>query len=433
MTSLHSSWQPLLDGQEASSAQSAARAVAASIQRFERSPALADLQFPGLARGAGGIALLFSYLNTTWPSAAYADTAERFYERAIEGASRGRLPHGLYAGYTGIAWLSEHLENRLFESDEDDSVEGVDEQLDEIVRQWSRNDVYDLISGLAGIGIYMSERLPRARAQKALASIVDRLDDMAETTDHGVTWFTPAASIPASQRARTPTGYYNLGVAHGVPGILPVLAVAATSGINQAKAHALLDGAVNWLLRQARNTEQTPTFATFITPGQTSISRARLAWCYGDAGVAATLLCVADAVGRDDWRSFALNLARRSVTRTAPDDTRVRDPGLCHGAAGLAHLFNRIYQASQDNTLADAARYWLRQSLAMRRDDMPIGGYWRMHWQPGDKRAPPHGQPTTAAGFLEGAAGVALMLHAATTDIRPDWDRLLGVSLPRSP
>jgi lantibiotic biosynthesis protein len=39
--------------------------------------------------------------------------------------------------------------------------------------------------------------------------------------------------------------------------------------------------------------------------------------------------------------------------------------------------------------------------------------------------------PWTGIGLLEGAAGVALVLLAATTSVEPAWDRMFLVSAPR--
>jgi hypothetical protein len=95
------------------------------------------------------------------------------------------------------------------------------------------------------------------------------------------------------------------------------------------------------------------------------------------------------------------------------------DAGLCHGACGLGHLFNRIYQSSRDEALADAARFWFKEVLRMRRPGRGVGGYEA--WEP-DRGwiADP--------SFLTGAAGIALALLAATTSKEPEWDRALLVS-----
>jgi hypothetical protein len=148
----------------------------------------------------------------------------------------------------------------------------------------------------------------------------------------------------------------------------------------------------------------------------------RVAWCYGDLGVAVALLSAANAAGREDWRAEALELAHGMAARPF-ELSQVSDMGLCHGAVGVAHLFNRLSQATGDAELARAADTWYVQTLAMRRSD-PIAGFPRglpvdreMTWDPG-------------ADLLTGACGVALALHAAISPIEPGWDQLLLADLP---
>jgi hypothetical protein len=104
------------------------------------------------------------------------------------------------------------------------------------------------------------------------------------------------------------------------------------------------------------------------------------------------------------------------------------DAGLCHGAAGLGHLFNRLFQATGEPVLAEAARFWLEQALALRRPGRGFGGY-EARIRGGD------GAPTWVAepGLLTGAAGIALALLAATAPVEPAWDRFLLVAVPPSP
>src|SRR4029450_12216233 len=85
---------------------------------------------------------------------------------------------------------------------------------------------------------------------------------------------------------------------------------------------------------------------------------ARSAWCYGDPGIAAALLLAARGVGDAGWEQTAVALACRAAERPA-SDTGVVNANFCHGAAGLAHLYNRMYQATGEPTLGRAALYWL--------------------------------------------------------------------------
>jgi hypothetical protein len=169
---------------------------------------------------------------------------------------------------------------------------------------------------------------------------------------------------------------------------------------------------------------------------------ARSAWCYGDPGVAMALLLAARDVGDLAWATAATGLALRAAARPA-GQAGVTDAGLCHGSAGLAHLFNRLYQLTAEQALADAARLWVERTLELCSASAP------------GESAPGADAPRTAApgaaapgrvplavaaqpayggsGLLEGAAGVALALAAAATTAEPVWDQMLLVSPLENP
>jgi hypothetical protein len=101
------------------------------------------------------------------------------------------------------------------------------------------------------------------------------------------------------------------------------------------------------------------------------------------------------------------------------------DAGICHGAAGNGHLFNRLYQATGEPVFRDAALSWFDRALGFREEGQGVGGY-RM-WVPGAEgelgwRSDP--------GFLTGSAGVGLCLLAAASPVEPEWDRVLLADIP---
>jgi hypothetical protein len=107
------------------------------------------------------------------------------------------------------------------------------------------------------------------------------------------------------------------------------------------------------------------------------------------------------------------------------DNTGVRDAGLCHGAAGLGHLFNRLFHAVGDACFFEAARFWFQNCLEMRRPRRGVAGFSR-HWQSQDGADCWLKDP----GLLSGAAGIGLALLAAITDVEPKWDRILLSAIP---
>jgi hypothetical protein len=243
-----------------------------------------------------------------------------------------------------------------------------------------------------------------------------------------VTWHTAPELLPAWQRALCPGGYYNLGAAHGVPGAVALLGAAAAleAPAPAARARELCEGAIRWLRAQRLPPDPRGRFPSWIERASLAPERARTAWCYGDPGIAAAVWSAAVRTGADpgEWRELALESARRPA-----ELCRVMDPNLCHGAVGLAHLYNRCYQASGDVAFRDAARGWFERALAMRRPGEGIAGFTA--WRPvaaglREERSPIQ----TAQDFLDGTAGVGLALLAGLGTEEPGWDRLLLCDIP---
>ena len=409
-------WRPILDGRLAERALSTVQDIVEAL------PAPSDkISDASLSRGTAGLAILCAYLSR----AGLDDdvNAAEFLAHAVNLVSSQPMGSSLYGGFTGIAWAAAHLQDQLLDSD-DDPNEAIDEALKAYLDQSPWEGDYDLIVGLVGIGVYAIERLPRASAVECLERVVDRLDEIAERSINGVTWLTRAELLPEWQRALCPGGYYNLGLAHGVPGVIAFLGEVCAAGVALQQARPLLDATVAWLLSQKLTSDRQTSFSSWVGPG---IERddCRLAWCYGDAGVAAALLVAARCLNEPAWEREGLAVARQAAERK-PESTGVKDAGLCHGAAGLAHIFNRLFQVTGDESFLKAARYWFESTLALRRPDEGIAGFSAY-------RAPNDGQEEyweDQVGILEGAAGIALALLAATTDVEPAWDRMLLVSVP---
>lgn len=421
---MESHWHPILPPALAERSLEAAEAIAADLVSADLSALTGyPARWSSLGRGRAGLALFFYYLDQARPGRGHDETALELLDQAIEGIGAYGVGPDLYGGFAGVAWVLEHLQGRLGDPDADPGEDVAASLVDVLGRSpWTED--YDLISGLTGYGVWALERSPRPGGEEALRRVVARL---VETAEHGpatATWFSPPETLHEIGRRAAPRGNYNAGVAHGVPGVIGLLGHALAAGMGEARE--LLDGAVRWLLEHKLPREARSVFPSYVTPDDEAPS-CRLAWCYGDAGVAAALLAAARGAGEADWEREALATARSAAARRG-DEAGVVDAGLCHGSAGLAHLFNRLYQASGEPQLADAAVFWAERTLAMRNPGEGIGGF--QFWEADDAmelgwRAAP--------GFLGGAAGVGLALLAAATPVEPAWDRLLLASIPSPP
>lgn len=121
--------------------------------------------------------------------------------------------------------------------------------------------------------------------------------------------------------------------------------------------------------------------------------------------------------------SAALHGACTARTLVQAQGGPARDASVRRGAAGVGHVFHRLARATRDEALATAARAWIVEVLRMQ-TDAPIAGYPRVDERDGGVAL------AEDATLLTGCAGVALVLHAAVSEIVPAWDRLLLVDLP---
>jgi lantibiotic modifying enzyme len=367
-----------------------------------------------LASGSAGLAVCSGQLARTRSDQRAADAALSRLEEAVDVLATEPLTSSLYSGFTGIAWAVE-LVDRLLGAGGEDRNGDIDEALASLLRRYPEQAPYDLINGLTGLGVYALARWPRPGATPCLLGVVDQLARRARHDRDGVYWWTPPRRGPRPEYCLP--GGVDLGVAHGIAGVIPFLARVYRLGLAVPTVRPLLDGAVGWLLAHVADTASGPTVPYFVAEG-VEPGPARSAWCYGDPGVAAALLLAARDAGEPAWAAAAGDLAIRAAARP-PDQTGVTDAGLCHGSSGLAHLFNRMYQMTGESALADAARFWVERTLEL-------------------CATAASGRGGTAAacngpGLLEGAAGVALAMEAASTTAEPVWDQMLLVSTARAP
>jgi lantibiotic modifying enzyme len=398
--------------------------VAAAISSLDTAK-----QSPSLLFESG---LLCAYMSLAEAEGDWRERAIEYLNSAIERISLGGAsqPSGLYGGLAGIGWTVEHVTHLLNDSDAGEAPSAEDgedplQELDQLILKrleggsWIGR--YDLISGLVGVGVYWLERLPRPSAARGLELIVGHLEKLAEESRPGITWFTPPEVLVGWQREKCPRGYYNLGVAHGVPGIIQFLAQLAAAEIETSKVRRLLDQSVEWLLARERAPDMVSRYSSWFAPGEDG-GDSRLGWCYGDLGIGATLLNAAHIAGEPEWAEPAKALLDRCMSFPR-DKAGIDDAALCHGAAGVAHIYSRIYQSERDQRYRDTANRFFEVALGMRQPGTGVGGFLALAWKPGRDR---YWDPDPS--FLPGAIGIALALISSMKPVPPQWDRLLLLS-----
>jgi Lanthionine synthetase C-like protein len=249
---------------------------------------------------------------------------------------------------------------------------------------------YDLISGFAGRALALRDRNAAARrdVRAWFVRLIGAVERRLVASDPGGTTL-------------------NLGVAHGVPGVLAALNAALPED------HELARRYVEALLVASHDCGGARRWDT--TWRRRAVPPAVCSWCYYTVGVAAVLYDRA-VLDRDSaLRTLALDALAR-VLEDYGDAWSGVAPSLCHGRAGVATVAWHL--APDDERFARVAEHLAHSVLAEYDERLPLG--YRAY-ERGD------GLSDHRTQFLDASFGIALFLvDAATANARP-WLPLLGL------
>lgn len=439
-------WTPQLNSAQAARALEAARLIAGRVTSPQGVRAAVELAggqtaFPqsvywnevSLAQGDAGQALLCAQLQACFPDERWDRTGHAHLERSVTALeNQGNAPTGIFSGLSGVAFAARLL-GRGYGYRHLRSVLGgriSAETLSHAAWLGGRNGMsvaaFDLISGVSGITAYLlpsgEDRLTHPALPHALRALVE----LALAEGPVPAWHTPAdLARDPDQARRYPSGTLNCGLAHGIPGPLAMMALAAGHGAEVDGLTPAVRELADWLLEHRRNDDAGLNWPTVIPlagdgddlrigpVGETS----RSAWCYGSPGIARALWLAGRALADDDLCKIAVR-AMEAIYRRSIRERHIDSPTVCHGVAGLLQVTLRFAHDTALPVFSDAVAGLTEQILACIDPDRPMG----------IADIEPAGNLVDRPGFLSGATGVALVLLAAATDQEPVWDRVLALS-----
>jgi hypothetical protein len=369
----------------------------------------ADHADASLGFGLGGVALALAY------------TAAYFGDRRLQVQARGifriaatrlldeQAVPPLLSGLAGLGWSIHHF--RRFGIHGYGALEqDIRRALRLYVRGASR-PTPGILNGLAGIGIYLLERPLDLATQRDLATVVERLGELAITTGEGSSW--------ADDEAGERQPHFNVGAALGAPGILLFLArYCQSTAAARRRGGLLLARCAGWLWAR-RMSDAAPPFFPYqcwggTAPGQ--VTGTQLAWCYGDLPALAGLGLAAAVTGDIRMRKGVGRMVS-VIARMEPSAFRVVDASVCHGACGAAILLLWL-RAAGASVPRPCLERWYRTAIdcLLRREFRFLKGEGTALWQ--DDHS-----------LMTGTSGVALSLLAALDPRSREWLRVLGLGV----
>lgn len=394
-----------------------------------------------LAMGPLGNAVLFSTLHRSRINSArdWKAEADRVLERCADEVIRdASKSDSLFGGAGGsllaymVAATGEPSWGDVAETLAEDLAEQI-LALDTLPDEGDISDAdYDMISGRAGTLVAISIASRQFPNSVSIAAARNRLfDDIDELLSRGQTladtaWIDPKHYPREDYAIEFPNGYYNMGLSHGIPGLIVALAGANVTAHRAEKRHSLIAGLSDITLDKAL----TDSFGLAWPSGfdrETWRERTRSpsehgvpnAWCYGAPGVALSLARAGATLRNDQLTNHARSIMRDALTRSiATGSHESMSPSFCHGIAGILACSISILGSTELYKAGGAQHQILASLLSKASKEHPL------LFQDFEEPAQYLDNPTV----IQGAAGIALTLTLARNERRsPGWQNLFGL------
>ena len=367
----------------------------------------------GLYSGEFGLLLFFFYYSKYSQNKKYVMLTERYAKRLSEQFIQGTKLQSFYSGFSGILYLFDFLrENDFIDIDVSNNQPALDNYLISQMRQDIQQQYYDFMHGALGIGLYF---LKQRTNTKWIHELIKSLYQTAEkdSEDQSFKWKTIIS------HEHNLIGY-NPSLSHGISSIIIFLSRVVNSGKRDVIIMEMLSGAVNYVLSLQKDFTQFGSYFPhyLITNHQVPVSKSRLAWCYGDLGIGLALWQAGKAIDNKGWKDKGLEILLQSTKRKNLSDNFVIDAEICHGSAGIALIFRRMYLETTMNQFKEATDFWIKQTLSFSEYEDGLVGFktYMMGEWIGDY------------SLVTGISGIGLVLMSYIADDLQNWDEMLLLS-----
>jgi hypothetical protein len=367
----------------------------------------------GLYSGGFGLLLFLFYYSRYTKNKKHKLLTEQYAERLFEQFIKKEKLHTFCGGHSGILYLFEFLrENQFIDMD----VSVVRPTLDNYIASKMQNDIkmqnYDFMHGALGAGLYF---LKKKTNQEQIQELIDFLYSSAEKNiDNKIFKWKSVINFEKNIIG------YNIVLSHGISSIVIFLSRLLQNNIVNDKISEVLFGAVNYILSQQIDYQQYGSFFPIqsLENNNSPISKSRLAWCYGDLGVAITLRQAGKVTNNIEWEEKGLNILLHSTRRRSYEESHVADAGICHGSAGIAMIYQRMYLETYMEEFKEATYYWLNQTLNYSCFEDGLAGYKTKY----------SNRMECDYSLLTGISGIGLVFLSFLEDKQQPWDELFLIS-----
>ncbi|MEO3406016.1 lanthionine synthetase LanC family protein [Mucilaginibacter sp. CAU 1740] len=364
-----------------------------------------------LDSGRTGAALFHFYYGLFLEDSQYLDSAREIFtagmaafdiKQFVKVYSSDSLDNHLAGIGRFVEFCNKH---KLLEINVNSYLEQLDNALAGLMRSKITIGDFDYNSGAVASGYYFLSRLSSNDKVKVnLSELVHGIADKAIQDDEGH-WYW-----------ESPTLYRNtyFGISHGSAMIISIVGSLAEKGIETALCLEILEKSVPFVLKHKRQVK----YGHFpISNGDESFDEKPFCICYGDLSVALSLVKARRFIKNDDLDDIIHKILKESYERKP--GIYPRDASITYGAAGLAEMFNALFDLTDDQECRKAAGYWYQEIPRFASYENDFAGFYSMTTKEKD---------FWNLSFGWGVAGIGITLMRYLKPELPAFNELLMIA-----
>lgn len=370
----------------------------------------------GLYNGTMGFALFYCNLYLTTKNEFFLKECHKWITISLENFDQNH-DYTFCTGAAGIAWCLDYLRQAgLVDFDKTDFFEEIEIEIYREALSDLSQGKYDFMHGGLGPVLFALRRLPDSNAFSFLEEAVRLLQSTkVNDNDGNIKWEDKLNDYPGDEK------FFDLGLSHGLPSIINILLRVYDRGILKEETANLISGSIKTILSsKLKDINVRSIYPNRLASGNVnSEGFSRLAWCYGDLGIAWTLLQASIVLKSESYLSEAMTILYASLKRRDPLEDHNLDAGFCHGTSGIAYFFKKFYEKTGIIECSKMCDFWKQETIKLARFSDGLGGYKFYH------------QPSKAwvlnSNLLEGVCGVGLVLGCEIEE-ETNWDECFLIS-----
>ncbi|GFZ32674.1 hypothetical protein CSC2_32000 [Clostridium zeae] len=239
-------------------------------------------------------------------------------------------------------------------------------------------------------------------------------------------WFLSAEEQLPHERASFPNGKIDLGLSHGITGVISILSIALLSGIEVKGQRSSIRRLLEFCYAYRMEVDNLIYWPRKIAiedwiDGKKDFDWSRPSWCYGEAGISRTIYLAGKSLGDSYFVEDSIRVII-SQANSNREDFGFISPTFCHGYSGLLQTLNVFYQDTKIESFLEPIDNITNKILSFYEKDAAFGFYdyeYKFNQEV---------SKNIDIGIVKGTTSILLPLLATIQYSKTNWDNMFLIN-----